>query len=94
MENWKFQNILSEQKVLPFFQFVYIGRFRQFCHLIFKKCLTSDPGVLSLIPARSHTFEEIGNEIISRAILLPSADLGRFVVIYKRKYVHEALVNC
>ena len=37
-------------------------------------CLTADPGVASLIPARSHTFMEIDHEIISTAILLPSAD--------------------
>ena len=37
-------------------------------------CLTADPGVASSIPARSHTFVEIGHEIISTAILLPSAD--------------------
>ena len=35
--------------------------------------LTADPGVASLIPARSHTFLEIGHEIISTVILLPSA---------------------
>ena len=37
-------------------------------------CLTADacladPGIASLIPARSHTFEEIDHEIISTAIL-------------------------
>ena len=37
-------------------------------------CLTADPGVASLIPARSHTFVEIDHEIISAVILLPSAD--------------------
>ena len=37
-------------------------------------CLTADPGVASSIPARSHTFVEIDNEIISTVILLPSAD--------------------
>ena len=37
-------------------------------------CLTADPGVASLIPARSHTFVEIDHEIISTVILLPSAD--------------------
>ena len=37
-------------------------------------CLTSDPGVGSLIPVRSHTFVEIDHEMISTAILLPSAD--------------------
>ena len=31
-------------------------------------CLTADPGVASLIPARSHTFVEIDHEIISTAI--------------------------
>ena len=37
-------------------------------------CLTTDPGVVSSIPARSHTFVEIDHEIISTVILLPSAD--------------------
>ena len=37
-------------------------------------CLTSDPGVVSSIPARSHTFVEIDHEIIYTVILLPSAD--------------------
>ena len=37
-------------------------------------CLTADPGVASLIPARSHTFVEIDHEIISTVILLPFAD--------------------
>ena len=42
--------------------------------------LTADPGVASSIPARSHTFVEIDHEIISMAILLPSADSRRVVV--------------
>ena len=33
-----------------------------------------DPGVASLIPARSHTFVEIDREIIFTFILLPSAE--------------------
>ena len=37
-------------------------------------CLTSDPGVASSIPVRSHTFVEIDHEIISTVILLPFAD--------------------
>ena len=37
-------------------------------------CLTADPGVASSIPARSHTFVEIDREIISKVILLPSAE--------------------
>ena len=36
--------------------------------------LTADPGVVSSIPARSHTFVEIDLEIISTVILLPSAE--------------------
>ena len=36
--------------------------------------LTADPGVLSLIMARSHTFVEIDHEIISTVILLPSVE--------------------
>ena len=38
-------------------------------------CLTADPGVASSIPARSHTFVKIDNEIISMVVLLPSTDL-------------------
>ena len=56
--------------------------------------LPADPGLASLIPARSHTFTEIDHEIFSTAILLPSADSRRLVVSYKQKYVHEVLVNC
>ena len=39
-----------------------------------ERCLTADPGVVGLIPALSHTLAEIDHEIISIAILLPSAD--------------------
>ena len=56
-------------------------------------CLTADPGVESLIPARSHTFMEIDHEIISTIILLLNHS-RRVVVSYKRKYVHKVLVNC
>ena len=38
-------------------------------------CLTADPGVASLIPARYHTFVEIDHEIFSTVIFFPSADL-------------------
>ena len=44
--------------------------------------------------AWSHTFVEIDHEIISPAILLSSADSRRVFIKYKRKYVHEVLVNC
>ena len=57
-------------------------------------CLTADPRIASLIPARSHTFVEIDHEIISAVILLPSADSRRVVVSYNLKYVHNVLVNC
>ena len=36
--------------------------------------LTADPGVVSSISARSHTFMEIDRELISKVILLPSAE--------------------
>ena len=57
--------------------------------------LIADPGVASSIPVRSHTFVEIDREIISTVILpLPLNHSRRVVVSYKRKYVHEVLVNC
>ena len=56
--------------------------------------LTVDPGIISSIPAWSHTFVEIDCELISTAILLYSADSRRVVVNYKRNYVHKVLVNC
>ena len=57
--------------------------------------LIADPAVGSLIPARSHTFVEIDHEVISMVILFPFADHSRRVVVsYKRKYLHEVLVNC
>ena len=48
------------------------------------------PGVTSSIRARSHTFVEFDNEIISTVIFLPSADSRRLVVTYKQKYVHKS----
>ena len=63
--------------------------------LITDACLSADLGDASLIPARSHSFMEIDHEIISTVILFPYViHLRRVVVSYKRKYVHEVLVNC
>ena len=57
--------------------------------------LTADPSVASSTAAlQSHTFMEIDHEVISTVILLPSPDSRRVIVSYKRKYVHEVLVNC
>ena len=56
-------------------------------------CLTADPGVVSSIPARSHTFVKIDHEIMSTVLLLPSADSRRVIISYRCKYVHELLVN-
>ena len=57
--------------------------------------LTADPGVESLILARSHTFVEIEYEIISMVILLPSTESFRKGCCQlQAKYVHEVLVNC
>ena len=47
----------------------------------------------TLILAQSHTFFKIDHAINSMVILLPSANSRRVVVSYKRKYVHEVLVN-
>ena len=59
----------------PFFFFFMPGRVAQSVTcLATDACLTADPGVVSSIPARSHTFVEIDHEIISTVILLPSAD--------------------
>ena len=57
-------------------------------------CLTADPGVMSSIPARSHTFMETDHEIIASAILLPSTEsFKKGCFSYRWKYVHEVLVN-
>ena len=56
-------------------------------------CLTSDPGVPSLIAARSNTFMEIDHEIISTVIFLPSAESFKKVVVsYKRNYALKLLI--
>ena len=57
-------------------------------------CLTAYPEVASSIPVRSHIFVEIDHEMISTVIpSLPLIHSRRVVVSYKRKYVHELLVN-
>ena len=57
-------------------QLILLGRVAQSVTcLATDACLTADPGVVSSIPARYHTFVEIDHEIISTVILLPSADL-------------------
>ena len=57
------------------------------------KCLIADPGVMRLILAQSHTFVEIGHEILSTTILLLSTDSRMVDVSYKWKSVHKVLVN-
>ena len=58
-------------------------------------CLTADPGVASLIPARYHTFVEIDHKIISTVILLlPLIYSRRAVVSYKRKCTNYWLTAC
>ena len=56
------------------------------------KCLTVDPGIASLIFARSHTFVEIDLEIISTAFPLFMLIQEGFLSV-KQNYVHEVLVN-
>ena len=57
-------------------------------------CLTADPGVVSSIPARSHTIVEIVKKFLRLLTSVPRIHSRRFVVSYKRKYVHKVLVNC
>ena len=89
---------------LVLFALLIIQYIRRIIHLLFVSTVwdrtgielatTADPGVASSIPVRSHTFVEIDHEMISTVILLPSADsFKKGVVSYKRKYVHELLVN-
>ena len=57
--------------------------------------LTADPGVVSSIPAQSHTFVEIDSGIISTVFLLPSAESFKKGCCHlQAKYVHEVLVKC
>ena len=57
--------------------------------------LTADPGVASSIPARSHTFLEIDNEIISMVNLLPSAESFKNGFCQLQvKVCAKVLVNC
>ena len=63
---WQYSNILNS---------MYTGRVAQLVMcLATDASLTADPGVASLIWARSHTFVVIDYEIISTVILLPSAE--------------------
>ena len=56
--------------------------------------LTADPGVVSSIQAWSHTFVEIDHEIISTAILLPSAEsFKKGCCQLQAKVCDEVLVN-
>ena len=91
-----FQLFNSSHKPIPVYSYQYKpGRVAQSVTcLTTDACLTADPGVASSIPVRSHTFVEIDHEMISTVILLlPLIHSRRVVVSYKRKYVHELLVN-
>ena len=56
-------------------------------------CLTATPGVARSIKLQSYTFVETDHIGVSMAIQLHSVDSRSVVVSYKRKYVHEVLVN-
>ena len=67
-------NMIICGHILPF-SFLGLGPIAQLVtYLATDASLTADPGVVSLIPARSHTFVETDHEIISTDILLPSAE--------------------
>ena len=50
-------------------------------------CQAADPGVVSLIPAQSHTFVEIDHEIISNVILPPQPIQEGLFAAYSSMYV-------
>ena len=54
----------------------------------------ADQGVASLIPARSHTFMEIDHEIISTAILLPSAESFKKSCCQLQVCARSTALNC
>ena len=57
--------------------------------------LTADPGVMSSIPDRSHTYVEIDHEIISTVILLPSAEsFMKGCCQLQAKVCARLLINC
>ena len=91
----KFLGVGDYYSTLPHSKKIVPGRVAQSVTcLATDACLTADPGVASSIPVRSHTFVEIDHEMISTVILLlPLIHSRRVVVSYKRKYVHELLVN-
>ena len=74
-----FWTVVSSVDILPFY-LALLGPVPQSV-----TCLTADPGVASLVPAWSHTFAEIDHEIISTAILFPSADWKSVDVSHKLK---------
>ena len=81
---------------LPSMPFCLCLNSKPLCQTLSKAFDTSQRtiGVASSIPARYHTFVEIDHEMISTVILLlPLIHSRRVVVSYKRKYVHELLVN-
>ena len=76
------------------YSFIYIDQYLHGSVVQSVASPTADPGVTSLIPARSNTVVKIDLEIIcSTVILLPSSDSRMVVVSYKGKYVHEVLVK-
>ena len=70
-----------------------------FCVIIHKIRPSRAVGNVPVCRSRDREFNisilvEIDHELISTAILLPSADSRKVVVSYKQEYVHEVLVNC
>ena len=60
-----------------------------------KSIKTNKPGVVSSIPARSHTFVETDHEIISMVILLPSPEsFKKGCCQLQAKVCAQGLVNC
>ena len=88
--------LFSNAPIIKFTEWQEPGRVAQSVTcLVTDAKLTADPGVASSIPARSHTFEEIDHEMISTAILLPSAEsFMKGCCQLRAKVCARLLVNC
>ena len=56
--------------------------------------LTADPGVVSLIPARSHALVEVDHEIISTVILLLPLIQERLLSVTSESMYTKYWLNC
>ena len=55
---------------------------------------TADPGVVSLVPAQSHTFVELDHEIIFMGILLLQLNQEGLLSVTRKNMCKKYMVNC